>query len=81
MIIFDVKPWDDETDMVALEKSVRSIEADGLLWGSSKLVPLVKGVSKLQITCVVEDDKVCFLCEVLGLVFSIICCLMFCYFF
>jgi len=57
-IILDVKPWDDETDMAALEQSVRSIETDGLLWGSSKLVPLAYGIKKLQITCVVEDDKV-----------------------
>nr|CDS28856.1 integrin linked protein kinase [Hymenolepis microstoma] len=58
MIILDVKPWDDETDMDALEKCVRSIEVDGLLWGSSKLVPIFQGIKKLQITCVVEDDKV-----------------------
>lgn len=59
MIILDVKPWDDETDMAELEKCVRGIEADGLLWGTSKLVELVHGIKKLQITCVVEDDKVC----------------------
>ncbi|KAM3174379.1 hypothetical protein ACTXT7_010657 [Hymenolepis weldensis] len=58
MIILDVKPWDDETDMNALENSVRSIQADGLLWGTSKMVPIVQGIKKLQITCVVEDDKV-----------------------
>jgi len=57
-IILDVKPWDDETDMVQLEKCVRSIEMDGLLWGSSKLVPLAYTIKKLQISCVVEDDKV-----------------------
>jgi len=57
-IILDVKPWDDETDMVELEKCVRSIEMDGLLWGSSKLVPLAYTIKKLQISCVVEDDKV-----------------------
>jgi len=57
-IILDVKPWDDETDMAELEKCVRSIEMDGLLWGSSKLVPLAYGIKKLQISCVVEDDKV-----------------------
>ncbi|KAK2169273.1 hypothetical protein NP493_1197g00015 [Ridgeia piscesae] len=57
-IILDVKPWDDETDMVALEKCVRSIEMDGLLWGASKLVPVGYGIKKLQISCVVEDDKV-----------------------
>ena len=57
-ILLDVKPWDDETDMAELEKNVRSIATDGLLWGASKLVPLAYGIKKLQISCVVEDDKV-----------------------
>ncbi|KAI8793611.1 elongation factor 1-beta [Biomphalaria pfeifferi] len=57
-IILDVKPWDDTTDMDAIEKHVRSIEADGLLWGASKFVPVGYGIRKLQISCVVEDDKV-----------------------
>ncbi|XP_050666358.1 probable elongation factor 1-delta [Leptidea sinapis] len=57
-IILDVKPWDDETDMAELEKSVRAINTDGLLWGAAKLVPLAYGIRKLQISCVVEDDKV-----------------------
>ena len=55
MIILDVKPWDDETDMDALKTSVRSIEIDGLVWGSDKLVAIGYGIKKLQITCVVED--------------------------
>jgi elongation factor 1-delta len=57
-IILDVKPWDDETDMAKLEECVRSIEMDGLLWGASKLVPLAYVIKKLQISLVVEDDKV-----------------------
>ncbi|XP_058874626.1 elongation factor 1-delta-like isoform X4 [Acipenser ruthenus] len=57
-ILLDVKPWDDETDMVKMEECVRSVQADGLLWGSSKLVPVGYGIKKLQIQCVVEDDKV-----------------------
>jgi len=57
-IVLDVKPWDDETDMAKLEECVRSVQCDGLLWGASKLVPLAYGIKKLQITCVVEDDKV-----------------------
>ncbi|CAK1602014.1 unnamed protein product [Parnassius mnemosyne] len=57
-IILDVKPWDDETDMAAMEKAVRAINTDGLLWGAAKLVPLAFGIHKLQISCVVEDDKV-----------------------
>jgi len=57
-IILDVKPWDDETDLAALEKQIREIQQDGLLWGASKLVPIAYGIKKLQISCVVEDDKV-----------------------
>ncbi|KAH9372802.1 hypothetical protein HPB48_001318 [Haemaphysalis longicornis] len=57
-IVLDVKPWDDETDMKAMEENVRVIHMDGLVWGASKLVPLAYGIKKLQIVCVVEDDKV-----------------------
>lgn len=57
-IILDVKPWDDETDMKQMETEVRKIVSDGLLWGAAKLVPLAFGIHKLQISCVVEDDKV-----------------------
>jgi len=57
-IILDVKPWDDETDMKKMEEEVRKITMDGLIWGASKLVPLAYGIKKLQISCVVEDDKV-----------------------
>nr|XP_057941958.1 elongation factor 1-beta [Doryrhamphus excisus] len=57
-ILLDVKPWDDETDMAKLEECVRSIQMDGLVWGQSKLLPVGYGIKKLQINCVVEDDKV-----------------------
>ncbi|KAJ0174533.1 hypothetical protein K1T71_009641 [Dendrolimus kikuchii] len=57
-IILDVKPWDDETDMKEMENQVRTIVMDGLLWGASKLVPVGYGINKLQIMCVIEDDKV-----------------------
>ena len=57
-IVLDVKPWDDETDMKEVERLVRTIECDGLLWGASKLVAVGYGIKKLQISCVVEDDKV-----------------------
>jgi len=57
-VVLDVKPWDDETDMQEMEKRVRTIEMDGLVWGASKLVPVGYGIKKLQIMCVVEDEKV-----------------------
>ena len=49
---------DDETDLKALEESVRSIEKDGLVWGASKFVAVGFGIKKLQINLVIEDDKV-----------------------
>merc|ERR1711988_14194 len=58
MVSLDVKPWDDETDMQALEEAVRGIEKDGLVWGLSKLVPVGFGIKKLMINLVVEDEKV-----------------------
>jgi elongation factor 1-beta len=57
-IVLDVKPWDDETDMKQLETQVRTIIMDGLVWGASKLVEIAFGIKKLQIMCIVEDDKV-----------------------
>ncbi|KAI0531330.1 hypothetical protein KFK09_000883 [Dendrobium nobile] len=57
-VLLDVKPWDDETDMVNLEKSVRSVQMEGLLWGASKLVPVGYGIKKLQIMLTIVDDLV-----------------------
>ena len=45
-------------DMAELEKTVRAVVKDGLLWGSSKLVAVGFGIKKLQITCIIEDAKV-----------------------
>ncbi|CAK9810662.1 Elongation factor 1-beta [Anthophora plagiata] len=57
-VVLDVKPWDDETDMKAMEEAVRSIQMDGLVWGASKLVAVGYGIHKFRIMCVIEDDKV-----------------------
>lgn len=58
-IVLDIKPYGDDTDLEAMEKNVRSIEIEGLLWGASKLIPIGYGIRKLQICLVIEDDKVC----------------------
>jgi len=44
--------------MAQLEAKVRNIQMDGLVWGPSKLVEVAYGVQKLQISAVVEDEKV-----------------------
>ena len=43
--------------MVKLEESVRSIEADGLLWGASKLVAVGYGIKKLQIRYILHYSE------------------------
>jgi elongation factor 1-beta len=53
VVTLDVKPWDDETPMDKLEEAVRSIEQEGLVWGSSKLVAIGYGIKKLQMTLVI----------------------------
>ncbi|KAI8078724.1 uncharacterized protein BX664DRAFT_342557 [Halteromyces radiatus] len=57
-VTLDVKPWDDETNMDELTQGVKAIAMDGLLWGGHQLVAIGFGIKKLQINCVVEDDKV-----------------------
>ena len=56
--LLDVKPWDGETDLAKLEECIRSVQEDGLVRASSKLVLVGYGIKKLQIQCIVEDDKV-----------------------
>jgi elongation factor 1-beta len=56
-VLFNVKPWDDKTDMYAMLAAVKSVEMDSLVWGASKLVPVGYGINKLQIMCVVYDEK------------------------
>ncbi|CAO3650560.1 unnamed protein product [Cunninghamella blakesleeana] len=57
-VTLEVKPWDDETNMDELTAGVKAINMDGLLWGGHQLVAIGFGIKKLQINCVVEDEKV-----------------------
>jgi len=58
VVVLDVKPWEDTTDLVKMEELVREIEMEGLEWKASKLVPIGYGIKKLQISCHIEDEKV-----------------------
>ena len=57
VVTLQVKPWDDETDMAEMEKAVRAIEKDGLVWGASKLVPVGYGESSSSNSTVVADEN------------------------
>jgi len=54
-IVLDVKPWDDETDMAKIEECVRSIVADGLLWGACKYnIVLLSSSSSIPLQIIVR---------------------------
>merc|ERR1712002_478122 len=57
-ILLDVKPWDDETDLKEMEAEIKKITMDGLVWGAAKSQLMAFGISKLQILCTIEDEKV-----------------------
>ncbi|KAJ5067644.1 elongation factor 1-beta [Anaeramoeba ignava] len=58
LLVLDVKPWDDETDMKEVEKLVRSITMDGLTWGKSTIEDVAFTAKKLRITAVIIDELV-----------------------
>ena len=59
ILIFDVKIFDQETDLNVLAKKIFALEVDGLTWGQEvKLLPVAFGINKLQLSCIIEDDKV-----------------------
>ncbi|XP_063695251.1 probable elongation factor 1-beta [Bolinopsis microptera] len=56
-VVLDIKPWDDETDLGEMEKQVRSIAMQGLVWGDCKHVEIGFGIKKLRMsTCIVDED-------------------------
>ena len=61
MFVFDVKPFDTETDLEALAKALKATTRDGIVcWGQEhKFLPVAFGIKKLRISMIVEDEKVC----------------------
>ena len=59
IIVWEVKPWEPETDLDALAAKILEIEQDGLFWKTEyKKEPVAYGVFKIVIGAVVEDEKV-----------------------
>lgn len=59
IVVFDVKVYDQETDLTKLFEKVKGITVDGLVWNNEpKIEPVAFGMNKLQVGCVVEDAKV-----------------------
>ena len=59
LIIWEVKPYEAETDLDELAKQILAIKMDGLDWKTEyKKEPVAYGVFKIVIGAVVEDEKV-----------------------
>ena len=59
IIVWEVKPWGEETDLDELAKKILDIKMDGLAWKTEyKKEPIAYGVNKIVIGAVVEDLKV-----------------------
>ena len=60
LIIFEVKPLDDTTNLDDLAKRIFGIEQDGLIWktGDYKKEPVAFGIFKLILGFSCEDSKV-----------------------
>ncbi|ELP86498.1 elongation factor 1-beta, putative [Entamoeba invadens IP1] len=55
-IVFEVKPWGEDTDMAAMEAAIRGIQKEGLMWGAARLEPVVHTIKMLVIMMNVDDE-------------------------
>ena len=59
LVLFEVKPLDDTTDLDEMAKKILDISMDGLYWKTEyKKEPVAFGIFKLIIGVTVEDEKV-----------------------
>lgn len=59
IILWEVKPWGEETNLDELAQMILGIEMEGLVWKTEyKKEPVAFGIFKLIMGAVVEDDKV-----------------------
>ncbi len=54
-----MKVYEAGFDLLSLASKVYALEIDGLIWNKEpKILEVAYGVQKLQVGCVIEDDKV-----------------------
>jgi len=57
LIIFDVKPWGEDTDLDEMAKLILDIKMDGCWWKTEyKKEPIAYGVNKVVIGATIQDD-------------------------
>ena len=60
IVVFDVKVYEMDEDLEALAKAIKEkVQMDGLVWNNDhKIVPIAFGMKKLELTMIIEDEKV-----------------------
>jgi len=59
LVVLEVKPWEADTDLVALWTRITEYKQEGLTWGATyKLEPIAYGIMKLVLTCTIVDALV-----------------------
>ncbi|GCA62038.1 hypothetical protein KIPB_000788 [Kipferlia bialata] len=59
MIVLEIKPYDEETDLKKLAESIRNkITKEGLKWGEDTLADMAFGLQKLIFPLSIVDDLV-----------------------
>ncbi|EAL48944.1 hypothetical protein CL6EHI_146390 [Entamoeba histolytica] len=55
-IVYDIKPWGEDTNLDEMEAAVRAISREGLEWKGSERKDVAYGIKKLTIICNVLDS-------------------------
>ncbi|EDR22397.1 hypothetical protein ENUP19_0274G0092 [Entamoeba nuttalli] len=55
-IVYDIKPWGEDTNLDEMEAAVRAITREGLEWKGSERKDVAYGIKKLTIICNVLDS-------------------------
>ena len=60
IVVFDVKAYEQDEDFEKLAEDIKTtIVMDGLVWNKSHaILPIGYGMKKLQLTIIIEDEKV-----------------------
>ncbi|KAJ2722383.1 Translation elongation factor 1 beta [Coemansia sp. Benny D115] len=58
-VTLEIKTWDSDTDLDELERLIKEIQMDGLVWGvKGEKIAVAYGIFKLRINITIEDAKV-----------------------
>ena len=57
LMVINIKPYDEETDLKALFKKIQATQVKGCKWSETcNICPLAYGICYLEISCVIEDE-------------------------